>query len=55
VLAVLRQIGVALGLPFEVLVKHFKASYSAARATWPSLEILRARKHWLSHFPSARL
>jgi lambda family phage portal protein len=31
-LAVLRQIGVALGLPFEVLVKHFTASYSAARA-----------------------
>jgi lambda family phage portal protein len=30
--AVLRQIGVALGLPFEVLVKHFTASYSAARA-----------------------
>ncbi len=30
--AVLRQVGVALGLPFEVLVKHFTASYSAARA-----------------------
>jgi lambda family phage portal protein len=30
--AVLRQIGVALGLPFEVLIKHFTASYSAARA-----------------------
>ena len=31
-MAVLRQIGVALELPFEVLVKHFTASYSAARA-----------------------
>jgi lambda family phage portal protein len=31
-LANCRQIGVALGLPFEVLVKHFTASYSAARA-----------------------
>jgi lambda family phage portal protein len=30
--SILRQIGVALGLPFEVLVKHFTASYSAARA-----------------------
>lgn len=30
--AILRQIGVALGLPFEVLIKHFTASYSAARA-----------------------
>jgi lambda family phage portal protein len=30
--AILRQIGVSLGLPFEVLIKHFTASYSAARA-----------------------
>jgi lambda family phage portal protein len=27
-----RQIGVALSIPFEVLIKHFTASYSAARA-----------------------
>lgn len=32
VLANLRQIGVGLELPFEVLVKHFTASYTAARA-----------------------
>jgi lambda family phage portal protein len=30
--AVLRQIGVGLELPFEILIKHFTASYSAARA-----------------------
>ena len=30
--AILRQIGVALELPFELLIKHFTASYSAARA-----------------------
>ena len=30
--AVLRQIGVALELPFEILIKHYTASYSAARA-----------------------
>lgn len=30
--SVLRQIGVALGLPYEVLIKHFEASYSASRA-----------------------
>lgn len=30
--AMARQIGVALELPFEVLIKHFTASYSAARA-----------------------
>jgi capsid protein len=32
VMAVLRQIGVSLELPFEVLIKHFESSYSAARA-----------------------
>lgn len=48
--AILRQIGVALGLPFEVLVKHFTASYSAARAAL--LEAWRfymGRRHWLAH------
>ncbi len=30
--AILRQIGCELGLPFEVLIKHFTSSYSAARA-----------------------
>ena len=30
--AVLRQIGVGLELPFEILIKHFTRSYSAARA-----------------------
>lgn len=32
VMSMLRQIGVALELPFEILIKHFTASYSAARA-----------------------
>jgi lambda family phage portal protein len=32
VLAILRQIGMGLGLPYEILIKHFTASYSAARA-----------------------
>ena len=31
-MAILRQIGAALGLPFEVLIKHYQSSYSAARA-----------------------
>lgn len=30
--AILRQVGVRLGLPFETLILHFTASYSAARA-----------------------
>lgn len=33
VLAILRQIGVGLEIPFEILIKHFTASYSAARAS----------------------
>jgi lambda family phage portal protein len=37
--SILRQIGVALELPYEVLIKHFTASYSAARAA--SLEALK--------------
>jgi lambda family phage portal protein len=31
--AKLREIGVALEIPFELLIKHFTASYSAARAS----------------------
>lgn len=31
-LAIVRQIGVALEIPYEILIKHFTASYSAARA-----------------------
>ena len=30
--AILRQIGVGLSIPFEVLIKHFTSSYSASRA-----------------------
>lgn len=48
VLAILRQIGVALELPFEFLVKHFTSSYSASRAAL--LEAWRSvltRRSWL--------
>lgn len=49
VLAMLRQIGVALELPYEVLVKHFTASYSAARAALlEAWKMFRARRAWLS-------
>ena len=44
--AVLRQIGMALNIPHEVLTKHFQASYSAARAAmldaWRTFRIRRA-------------
>lgn len=46
--SVLKHIGVGLGLPHEVLVKHFTASYSASRAAimeaWKSF---RRRRQWL--------
>jgi lambda family phage portal protein len=50
--AVLRQIGVGLGLPFEVLIKHFTASYSAARAALlDAWRFFRQRRDWLAtHF-----
>jgi lambda family phage portal protein len=47
--AFLRQVGVALELPFELLIKHFTASYSASRAAlemaWQSF---RKRRTWLA-------
>lgn len=46
--AILRQIGVALELPFEVLIKHFTASYSAARAALlEAWRFYRARREWM--------
>lgn len=47
VTAFLRQLGVALDLPFEMLIKHFTASYSASRA---ALELayhsFRRERNW---------
>lgn len=49
VMAVLRQIGVALELPFEILIKHFTASYSAARAALlEAWRFFRCRRNWLA-------
>lgn len=50
--SVLRQIGVGLGLPFEVLIKHFTASYSAARAALlEAWKFYQVRRQWLAkHF-----
>ncbi len=47
--AILRQIGVALELPFEVLVKHYTASYSAARAAMlEAWQFFKIRRMWLA-------
>lgn len=49
VMSVLRQVGVGLELPFEVLVKHFTASYSAARAALlDAWRFFRCRRDWLA-------
>lgn len=47
--AILRQVGTALELPFELLVKHFTASYSAARAALlQAWGFFRMRRAWLA-------
>lgn len=48
-LAVVRQIGVGLELPFEVLIKHFTASYSASRAAMlDAWRTFRRRRDWIA-------
>lgn len=47
--AICRQIGVALELPYEVLVKHFTASYSAARAALlEAWKMFNTRRAWMA-------
>ena len=50
VTAIMRQIGAALEIPYELLVKHFTASYSASRGAlleaWKSFRMYRT---WLAN------
>lgn len=47
-LAILRHVGAALGLPFEILVKHFTSSYSASRAAMlEAWRFFRGRREFL--------
>jgi len=47
--AILRQVGVALELPFEILIKHFTASYSAAQAALvEAWKFFSSRRKWLA-------
>lgn len=44
-----KQIGIALDLPFEVLMKSFNASYSASRASLEmAWQMFRKRRSWLA-------
>ncbi|WP_439685096.1 Portal protein [Cupriavidus oxalaticus] len=47
--SILRQIGVALELPFEVLIKHYTSSYTAARAAiLDAWRFFKMRRFWLA-------
>ncbi len=49
VMAVLRQVGVSLEIPFEILIKHFTASYSAARgAILEAWKFFKSRRQWMA-------
>ncbi len=46
--AVLRQVGVALEIPLELLIGHFTASYSASRAALEQAwKFFRGRREWI--------
>jgi lambda family phage portal protein len=47
--AILKQIGAALNLPYEVLMKHFSSSYSASRAALlEAWKMFRSRRTWFA-------
>lgn len=49
VMAILRQVGAALEIPFELLIKHFTSSYSAARAALlEAWKFFFTQRKWLS-------
>lgn len=46
--AVIRQIGVALSIPYELLIMHFTASYSASRAALEmAAQFFKEQREWL--------
>ncbi|MGN0885793.1 MAG: phage portal protein [Candidatus Spyradenecus sp.] len=48
VTAILRQIGTALEIPYELLIKHFTSSYSASRAALlEAWKMFRMRRDWM--------
>lgn len=48
-LAVIRQIGIALGIPYEVLIMHFSSSYTASKAAIETArQFFMDRRTWLA-------
>jgi lambda family phage portal protein len=49
VMAIMRQIGAGLNIPYEVLIKQFQSSYSASRAALLEAWLFyRQQRHWLA-------
>lgn len=47
--SILQQVGVALEIPFEILIGHFSASYSASRAALlEAWRFFKGRRKWLA-------
>lgn len=50
VMSLCRQIGSALEVPYELLIKHFSASYSASRASLlEAWKMFKMRRSWLAN------
>jgi lambda family phage portal protein len=48
-LAIIRKIGISLGIPYEVLIMHFSSSYSASRAALEvAWQFFMDRRVWLA-------
>ena len=46
--AIVREIGIGTGLPYEIIVKHFQSSYSASRAAFlAAWKYFLSRRRWL--------
>lgn len=51
VTAIIRQIGLLLEIPYEILVKHYQSSYSAAKAAMnDAWKFFRARRDWMATY-----
>ena len=48
--AIMKQVGAALEIPYELLIKHFSASYSASRAALlEAWKMFRMRRKWFAN------
>ncbi|MBP7467047.1 MAG: phage portal protein [Thauera sp.] len=51
VTAIIRQIGLLLEIPYEILVKHYQSSYSAAKAAMnDAWKFFRSRRDWVATY-----